>query len=63
MNFTTRAAFHIKGRWVWKTWTHNTPSKHAAILDKARELDADHWDIGNALHEETDRVPGGHSAS
>lgn len=59
--YTTKAAFHIQGRWVWKTWTHNTPSVHAAINDKARELDADHWDIGNATHFETKNRSGGHS--
>lgn len=46
----TRAAFQIKGRWKWVTWTHHHGNKHAAIIEKAKELGADRWDYGNADH-------------
>lgn len=46
----TRAAFLVRGRWQWHTWTHSHASKHAAIVEKARELGAAGWDFGNADH-------------
>lgn len=49
-SFKTRAAFQIKGRWKWYTWTHEEPNKHAAIIEKAKELGAERWDYGNADH-------------
>ena len=54
MKYETTAAFCLKGsvKWIWKTWKHDFPSKHKAILEKVKELNADHWDFGNADHRE-----------
>jgi hypothetical protein len=49
-SFKTRAAFQIGGRWKWVTWVHEEPNKHAAIIEKAKELGASRWDYGNADH-------------
>jgi hypothetical protein len=54
----TRAAFCLAaGRpWVWFTWTHPHGNKHAAIIEKATELQAVAWDFGQADHGQVDRV-------
>jgi len=52
----TRAPFLIDGRWQWVSWTHASGSKHAAIVEKARELGASAWDFGQADHEQADRA-------
>jgi hypothetical protein len=36
--------------WTWHVWTHAHANKHAAIIEKARELRATAWDFGNADH-------------
>ena len=56
MNFKTRAAFHLGGKWHWVVWTHKLANKHEVILRKANELKADAWDFSNADHEFTDRA-------
>lgn len=53
--YRTRAAFLINNHWAWHTWTHAEPNKHAAIIDKSKELGATCHDFGNADHEEEDR--------
>lgn len=59
--YKTRAAFMLPGRrgWTWITWTHHEPSKHAAIVKKARELGATGYDVGNADHHSVRDYPGG----
>jgi hypothetical protein len=62
----TRAPFLIKGKWKWIVWTTKAddPSfapgevgnKHAVILKKARELNAEAWDFGQADHMQADRA-------
>jgi aryl-alcohol dehydrogenase-like predicted oxidoreductase len=54
--FKTRAPFLVNGRWQWHTWPNHEANKHAAILDKARELGASAWDFGQADHDFADRV-------
>ena len=54
--FTTRAPFHIAGRWQWVRWTHDAP-KHAAVLAKMAELQADAADVGQADHYLTREYP------
>lgn len=58
MKMKTKAAFRLPGNrgWSWVTWTHSEGNKHAAIIDKARELNATAWDFGQADHGEFDRV-------
>ncbi len=50
--FRTRAAFMLPGHrnWTWKTWSHRHPSKHAAIIEMAKELGATGWDFGQGDH-------------
>ncbi len=56
-SFRTRAAFHIgTSGWQWVTWTHRHGSKHAAIVEKAKEIGASAWDMGNADHAESSRA-------
>ena len=52
----TRAAFQVGAGWTWITWTHAHGNKHAAIIEKAAEIGATHWDFGQADHGEIDRV-------
>jgi len=62
----TRAPFLINGKWKWIVWTTKAddPSfppgevgnKHAVILKKARELNAEAWDFGQADHMEAGRA-------
>lgn len=54
----TRAAFILRvgGPWRWYTWIHDEGSKHAAILAKAKSLNAVMWDFGNADHDEASRA-------
>lgn len=51
----TRAAFLISGRWTWRTWNNCHASSHAAIITKARELNAGGYDVGNSDHDELSR--------
>lgn len=53
--YRTRAAFLINNRWCWHTWTHSEGNKHAAIIDKSKELGATCHDFGNADHDELSR--------
>ena len=53
--YRTRAAFLINNRWCWHTWTHSDGNKHAAIIDKSKELGATCHDFGNADHGELSR--------
>lgn len=46
----TRAPFRVGGRWRQVTWNHHHGNSHVAILEKARELNADAWDFGQADH-------------
>lgn len=57
--YKTRAAFLRRGKWGWVTWTHEEPSKHAAIITKGRELGAQGWDMGNADHYSMADYPAG----
>jgi len=57
MTYTTKAAFLVRHRWTWVKWRHAEPNSHAAITSKARELNADAWDFGNADHYPTDQFP------
>lgn len=41
------------------TWEHREPSKHAAIINKGRELGAQGWDMGNVDHYSMADYPGG----
>ncbi len=61
LRFKTRAAFMLPGRrnWSWVTWEHREPNKHAAIIEKAREIGATRWDFGNADHYSMADYPGG----
>ncbi len=52
MRFRTRAAFLIGCKWIWLEWTNRSPNTHAAIVDKANEIGAKGYDVGNAQHEE-----------
>jgi hypothetical protein len=54
----TRAAFMVKpgAGWTWLTWSHAHGCRHAAIIEKARELGAVAWDFGQADHGEVGRV-------
>jgi hypothetical protein len=52
----TRAPFLVAGSWRWITWTHGAANKHAAMIDKAKELGAQSWDYGQADHELADRA-------
>lgn len=63
--YKTRAAFMLPGRrgWSWITWEHRDPSKHAAIIKKARELGATSWDFGNADHYSMADYPAGRGFS
>jgi hypothetical protein len=56
--YRVRAAFILNGAWRWITWTDATcgGNKHAAIIDKGRELSATGWDFGNADFAEFDRA-------
>lgn len=58
ITFRTRAAFILPNTkaWKWVTWSNTHPSKHAAIIEKAKELNAVSWDFGNADHEESSRA-------
>lgn len=58
-SYTTNAPFLVKNNWQWVRWTHSEPNRHAAILDKAKELNASAWDFGQADHYETSRYPFG----
>jgi hypothetical protein len=49
--FHSRTPFRIKNVWVWKAWMNEHANKHAAIISKADELGASHWDFGQADHE------------
>jgi hypothetical protein len=51
-NWKTRAAFVYPGNpnWRWVTWTHHHGNRHAAIIEKAREIGATSWDFGQADH-------------
>lgn len=57
MQFTTKAAFLIAGRWVWIKWTHSDGNKHAAMDAKGADLGAAAWDYGQADHYAADRFP------
>ena len=46
-----------KSNWSWLKWDHKEPSKHAAIIDKAKEIGAVGWDFGQADHFRTDEWP------
>ena len=52
----TRAPFLINHKWQWVTWNHHHGNRHAAILEKAKELGATMWDFGQADHGEFGRV-------
>lgn len=51
----TKAAFSTGYGWKWITWNNTHGNKHAAIVEKARELGAKGYDAGNAEHEEIGR--------
>jgi hypothetical protein len=55
LTWRMHAAFSRNGgrTWFWVTWTTGEPNKHAAIIDKARELGVNAWDFGNADKTET----------
>lgn len=55
ISYRTRAAFLVSGSWVWKTWNHHEPNKHAAILNKAAEIGAGGYETSQADHAEEDR--------
>ena len=57
MTYRTKAGFIRKGttHWVWLTWTNNEPSVHAAVEDKAREINASHADTSQSTHLPIDR--------
>lgn len=56
VRWRTRAPFFVNHRWRWVTWTNDHGNKHAAIIEKAKELGATRWDFGQADHDMTDRV-------
>lgn len=58
-SYTTRAAFMRPGArgWSWVKWTHGHANKHAAIVEKAKEIGATLWDFGQADHFPTSEYP------
>lgn len=44
------APFLVKGKWVWPSWVDAKcgGNKHAAIIEKGKELGATAWDFGQA---------------
>ena len=58
-SYTTRAPFMRPGArgWSWIKWTHGHANKHAAILEKAKEIGATAWDFGQADHFPTSEYP------
>ncbi len=57
--YKTKAAFMLPGKrnWTWITWTNRHANKHAAIVEKAKEIGATQSDFGQAEHHEIDRFP------
>ena len=55
--YRTSAAFLVGGKWTWIKWDHANPNKHAAIIAKSKELDAQGHDFGQADHHEASRFP------
>jgi hypothetical protein len=53
--YKTKAPFLVNNRWVWVTWTNPHGNSHAAIIEKAKELNAQAWDFGQADHEMVSR--------
>ena len=46
--FEITAPFILNHKWSWKTWRTFEGNKHAAIIAKGLELNAQGWDFGQA---------------
>lgn len=57
--YKVRAPFLKGGEWRWHTWETHESNKHAAVIAKGNEIDAEGWDFGQTDFYPATNYPGG----